>query len=110
MSFFTCFCDFPQKLHFTRSPPSPNFATALSSARTAAVPASGPASAPPPERQRWAPRRRRPSALLRCSSRPDRLERRRVPSGDHLVDDAVGDRFVGRHDEVAVGVLGDLLG
>src|SRR5678816_3232173 len=26
MSFFTCFCDFPQKEHFTRSPPSPNLA------------------------------------------------------------------------------------
>src|SRR5579884_1616223 len=27
MSFLTCFCDLPQKLHLTRSPPSPNFAT-----------------------------------------------------------------------------------
>ena len=27
MSFFTCFCDLPQKEHFSSSPPSPNFAT-----------------------------------------------------------------------------------
>src|SRR5437879_1107500 len=27
MSFFTCFWDLPQKLHLTRSPPSPNLAT-----------------------------------------------------------------------------------
>src|SRR3954451_16925311 len=27
ISFLTCFCDLPQKLHFKRSPPSPNFAT-----------------------------------------------------------------------------------
>src|SRR6266566_4163042 len=27
MSFFTCFCDFPQKEHFSRSPPSPMRAT-----------------------------------------------------------------------------------
>src|SRR5437667_12553743 len=27
MSFFTCFCDFPQKEHFSRSPPSPIRAT-----------------------------------------------------------------------------------
>src|SRR3989440_5759650 len=30
MSFLTCFCDFPQKEHFSRSPPSPNFATRCS--------------------------------------------------------------------------------
>src|SRR5690348_6017753 len=27
MSFLTCFCDFPQKEHFSRSPPSPIRAT-----------------------------------------------------------------------------------
>ncbi|GGM72111.1 hypothetical protein GCM10007977_087310 [Dactylosporangium sucinum] len=27
MSFFTCFCDLPQKEHFSRSPPSPIRAT-----------------------------------------------------------------------------------
>src|SRR5918997_7217587 len=27
MSFFTCFWDFPQKEHLSRSPPSPNFGT-----------------------------------------------------------------------------------
>jgi hypothetical protein len=27
MSFLTCFWLFPQKEHFSRSPPSPNFAT-----------------------------------------------------------------------------------
>src|SRR5947208_14314880 len=30
ISFLTCFCDFPQKEHLRRSPPSPNFATRLS--------------------------------------------------------------------------------
>src|SRR2546423_5287410 len=29
MSFFTCFCDLPQKEHFSRSPPSPNLATSV---------------------------------------------------------------------------------
>src|SRR5579871_5964679 len=38
MSFLTCFCDLPQKLHLTRSPPSPNFATSvLVSLRSAAA-------------------------------------------------------------------------
>jgi hypothetical protein len=27
MSFLTCFWDLPQKEHFSRSPPSPNFGT-----------------------------------------------------------------------------------
>src|SRR3546814_16303872 len=27
MSFLTCFCDLPQKEHFSSSPPSPNLAT-----------------------------------------------------------------------------------
>src|SRR5687768_5930059 len=30
MSFLTCFCDFPQKEHFSRSPPSPIRATYVS--------------------------------------------------------------------------------
>src|SRR5207248_11707059 len=30
MSFLTCFCDLPQKLHFTRSLDSPNLATRVS--------------------------------------------------------------------------------
>ena len=29
MSFLTCFCDLPQKLHFSSSPVSPNFATVI---------------------------------------------------------------------------------
>src|SRR5437899_3430178 len=75
MSFFTCFCDLPQKLHFTRSPPSPNFATV------------------PP--------------LLRhtCGLR----DTCQLTSRDHLVDDAVLLRLFRAHDEVAVGVLLDLL-
>ena len=29
MSFFTCFCDFPQNEHLSSSPESPNLATLL---------------------------------------------------------------------------------
>src|SRR4051812_16783870 len=37
ISFFTCFCDLPQKLHFTRSLPSPNLAIAWSLPRSPAA-------------------------------------------------------------------------
>src|SRR5579859_7223276 len=79
MSFLTCFWLFPQKEHFSRSPPSPNFATAL----------------PPPGSVLAHPGRSR--------------DRRELAVRDHLVDDAVHLRLVGAHDEVAVGVGSDLL-
>src|SRR5947209_696502 len=75
MSFFTCFCDLPQKLHFTRSPPSPNFATV-------------------------------PPLLGHTCSLRDPCQ---LASRDHLVDDAVLLGLFRAHDEVAVGVLLDLV-
>src|ERR1700722_15487797 len=42
INFFTCFCDFPQKLHFTRSPPSPNFATSVPRVLLSVVPVAHP--------------------------------------------------------------------
>src|ERR1039458_9838367 len=42
ISFFTCFCDLPQKLHFTRSPPSPNFATSVPLVLLSVVPVAHP--------------------------------------------------------------------
>src|ERR1700675_156639 len=80
MSFLTCFWLFPQNEHFSRSPPSPNFATS-----------------PPP----WAVQ---PLADT-CGHR----HCGQLPVRDHLVDDAVLLGLVRPHDEVAVGVLGHLL-
>src|SRR5205823_9651468 len=81
MSFLTCFWLLPQNEHFSRSPPSPNFATTP------------------------------PSLLLRaCLADAGRdPNRRELAVGDHLVDDAVVARFESAHDEVAVGVVRDLL-
>src|SRR3954451_12274085 len=79
ISFLTCFWLFPQKEHFSRSPPSPNFATALY---------------PPPHIPCL--------ALLRAFCRRYRSQ---LTVGDDLVDDAVFLRLVPAHDEVAVGVL-----
>src|SRR5579884_66213 len=77
MSFLTCFCDLPQKLHLTRSPPSPNLATPLVS-----------------------------PAL--CHAGGLRYPRK-LPGGDDFVDNAVLAGLFRAHDEVAVGVLLDLL-
>src|ERR1700688_2518206 len=61
MSFLTCFWLFPQNEHFSRSPPSPNLATA------------------------------RPSCpILGGLAHPGRSsDRRELSVGDHLIDDAV---------------------
>src|SRR5271166_6627182 len=83
MSFLTCFWDFAQKLHLTRSPPSPNFATACPF-----------------------PFRVAPGQTLGCA---DRREGGSLPRGDDLVDQAVLDGLVRGHHEVAVRVLGDLV-
>src|SRR3954451_18766304 len=80
MSFLTCFWLFPQKEHFNRSPPSPNFAT---------------------ERPR-SPDRTADADLARALGHRNRRE---FPVGQDLVDDAVVLGFLTAHDEVAVRVL-----
>src|SRR3974390_3329836 len=88
MSFLTCFCDLPQKLHLTRSPPSPNFATVLPSPL---VPAP-------------------PGLLIGAAlGGPDGLQGGGVPSRDHFVYDPVRHSLVCGHHEVAIGVLGHLV-
>src|SRR5258707_11922143 len=84
MSFLTCFCDFPQKEHFSRSPPSPNFATRCSQLQE------------PP----WL----RP--YLRCCdcSYLGRLFECRS-TGNNLVDYTVGLSLFCRHDEVSVTIF-----
>src|SRR5450631_4742353 len=78
MSFLTCFWLFPQKEHFSRSPPSPNFAT-------------GKPLSP------WVS-----EVLARAFGRRYRGE---LSIGEYLVDDAVILGLDAAHDEVAVGVL-----
>src|SRR5258705_7319534 len=80
ISFFTCFWLFPQNEHFSRSPPSPNFAT----------------------------RRSSPDFPASAGSLGHR-HRRELTIRDDLVDEAVGLRLFRAHDEVAVGVLADPL-
>ena len=99
MSFLTCFWLFPQKEHFSRSE-SPNFAICLSSLSDGwptAVRYSG--TSPVAVAQGIITRVRR----QRKQARPD------PAGGDDLVDHAVLLGLLGREDEVAVGVLGDLL-
>src|SRR5260370_32147241 len=80
MSFLTCFWLFPQKEHFSRSPPSPNLATAC-------LPLDGQDSADAGRRG----------------------DGRELAVGEEIVDDAVLLGLFGAHDEVAVGVDADLL-
>src|SRR6202043_469 len=84
MSFFTCFCDFPQKEHFSRSE-SPNLA--MFSRHPVWIQAP----------------------ILRGSRRRGSKFRLQFPGGDDLVDDAVFLPLLRGHDEVAVGVTLDLL-
>src|SRR6516165_9158186 len=79
MSFLTCFWLFPQNEHFSRSPPSPNFATTR-------VPSLGGSADPGGGRHRS-----------------------QVSVGQDLVDDPVLPRLGRAHDEVAVSVGADLL-
>src|SRR3954453_2352414 len=81
MSFLTCFWLLPQKEHFSRSPPSPNLATS-----------------PPP------------ALGVRSAHTCRHADSREFPVGDDLVDDAVLLGLRRAHDEVAVGVAGDLRG
>src|SRR4029079_15760017 len=80
MSFFTCFCDFPQKLHFSSSPPSPNLATIDE-----------------------------PPAVPLRGGRDRTAGVGELPGGDHLVAAAVLLGLTRGQDEVAVGVRCDLL-
>src|SRR5437588_12921494 len=80
ISFLTCFWLLPQNEHFSRSPPSPNFAT------------------DPPILSRS------PPTSARAFGRRYRSE---LPVGEDLVDDAVVPGFLATHDEVTVSVLAD---
>src|SRR5438874_9752530 len=84
MSFLTCFCDFPQKEHFSRSPPSPNFATRCS--------------------QLQEPTWLRPYLRSCDCSHLGRLFKCRTTRND-LVDYTVGFCFFRRHDEVSVTIF-----
>src|SRR5437588_13105457 len=84
MSFFTCFCDFPQKEHFSRSE-SPNLAMFS--------PSPGLDQAP----------------ILRGSRHGGSKFRLHFPRGENGVDDAVLLGLLRRHDEVPVRVLLHLL-
>src|SRR4030081_1418892 len=79
MSFLTCFWLFPQNEHFSRSPPSPNFAT------------TSPLL---------------PHRLRRRLAHPGGCcHRRELAVADHFVDEAVLRRFRRAHDEVTVRVV-----
>src|SRR3954454_10942910 len=80
MSFLTCFCDLPQKLHFSSSPVSPNLATAPS-----------------------------PRDSTRPGSADGTGAVHRVARRDHGVDDAIRASLLRLHHEVAVGVDVDAL-
>src|SRR4051812_24178894 len=95
MSFLTCFWLLPQNEHLSRSPPSPNLATANPRFHllfpVPRCPRECPDSCPASVRAR----RRR--------------HRRQLAAGDHVVDDAVVLGLLAAHDEVAVGVAADPL-
>src|SRR3954447_2353007 len=91
MSFLTCFWLLPQNEHFRRSE-SPNFAIPL-------VPPEPSGRAPHPA-----------SAPILRAARGGRSEfRRDLSARDDFVDQAIVLSLIGRHDEVPVGVLPDLL-
>src|SRR5919112_1787800 len=124
MSFFTCFWLFPQKEHFSRSPPSPMRAMSADpvSHRDGPIrhtPVGVPVVTVPAEHLhrgadncsksatcRWAvaagaerPRQRTPSA-----------DGRQLPALDDLVDDPVLLGLLGRQDLVALDVGANLVG
>src|SRR5436853_6801559 len=80
MSFLTCFWLFPQKEHFSRSPPSPNFATDASPGF-------------------------RPSVPTRSAHAGRDGHGRKLTVRDDLVDHPVLLRLERAHDEVPVGVV-----
>src|SRR5919206_3677 len=101
ISFLTCFCDLPQNEHFNRSPPSPNLAIWSSPLAQGCgrrllertCPLVPPATI----------------FLSLLSARDSQQLLGRLPALDDLVDDAVLLGLAGGHDEVAVGVAGDLV-
>src|SRR4051812_41446260 len=90
MSFLTCFWLLPQKEHLSRSPPSPNLATANPRSHllfpVPRCPRKSPESCP---------------ASVRARRRGNR---RQLAARDHVVDDAVVLGLLAAHDEVAIGV------
>src|SRR3990172_5269448 len=75
MSFLTCFCDLPQKLHLRSSPPSPNLAICLPSATC--------------NSRRWLHLRGYRSQLPACQ---------------HSIDHTVIPCFLGQHPIIPLGV------
>src|SRR5918999_3748017 len=101
ISFLTCFCDLPQNEHFNRSPPSPNLAIW-----------SSPLAEGYGRRllERTCPLVPPATVISSLSAAGDRHHfLGRLPALDDLVDDAVLLGLVGGHDEVAVGVVADLV-
>src|SRR5215218_2889010 len=115
ISFLTCFCDLPQNEHFNRSPPSPNLAIWSSPLAQGCgrrllertCPLVPPATIFPLEPTG---RSRQPAFLLSLlGARDSQQLLGGLPALDDLVDDPVLLGLAGGHDEVAVGVAGDLL-
>src|SRR5215216_566417 len=101
ISFLTSFCDLPQNEHFNRSPPSPNLAIW-----------SSPLAQGCGRRLLERTCRPLPHATIFWSllaARDSQQLLGGLPALDDLVDDAVLLGLAGRHDEVAVGVVADLL-
>src|SRR5437588_1750425 len=98
MSFLTCFWDFPQKEHFRRSE-SPNFAI-FSRLPDLSKPVRPGGQTGPPGRG---------VPILRASRRRGSKFGLPFSGGDDLVDDPVLLGLLGRHDEVTVRIVRDLL-
>src|SRR4051794_34246610 len=114
MSFLTCFCDFPQKEHFSRSPPSPMRATWTSSLSGAdgrrcrsAYRETVPPSSPLSHLYRQFARVAEGDAGT-CLELLRRRESGRLAGAHDLVDQAVLHRLAGGEDLVALDVLADL--
>src|SRR6266516_236303 len=98
MSFLTCFCDFPQKEHFSRSPPSPMRATYASSPSCplTARPAARMADGTPP----WGPLH----LVCRLTVVSASLQSTQFPRGQHLVHETVRLGLLRRQDLVPLDV------
>src|SRR4051794_29848170 len=110
MSFLTCFCDFPQKEHFSRSPPSPMRATWTSSLSGAdgrrcrsAYRETVPPSSPLSHLYRQFARTAKDDAETASNLLRGR-ESGRLARADDLVDQAVLHRLTCREDLVALDV------
>src|SRR5687768_15061357 len=103
ISFLTCFCDLPQNEHFSRSPPSPNLAIWSSPLAQGCGRRLLERTCPP------VPAATIFLVLSLLGARDSQQLLGCLPALDDLVDDPVLLGLAGRHDEVAVGVAGDLL-